>query len=265
MRRLLLILSMVLIAPLCSGMDSHQQPVTILIHGTLFTFISYYIHGMDCPPGLTKAQEQPDSLSLGKMARILSKAAPEQFPLDSFYLFGWCGKLKEQARIDAALELYASLKQFHNCRLTIIGHSYGAIIALLAAQRALEEHNTSFVIDDLILIACPVQKQTAGLIGLPCIRNIYHLFSGGDLAQVLAPQGFNWGWPVFSQRRFDQHPHLAQAQIFIEGADPSHNDFLLNPAFISNLPQLLRVLDEKRGLPNVAVTIENKNILVRSH
>src|SRR5262249_23203793 len=141
-----------------------QARTTILIHGTLFTFISYYIHGVSAPRGLTLLKEVSLSNSLSRMGHMLSQASLSEFPLDTFYLYGWSGHLNEKIRFDVARELYELLKERRFESLTIIGHSHGATIALLLAELAQQEQNTSFFIDQLILLACPVQKVTAHLV-----------------------------------------------------------------------------------------------------
>lgn len=149
---------------------AHGTSATIFIHGTLFTFISYYYHGVSAPQGITLASEQPLSNTLGRLGRVLAKAAPAEFPLDSLYLLGWPGRLNADARKKAAEDLLAWIKKNNITSLTLIGHSHGGTIALLLAQLLEQEKDLTISVDRLILIACPVQKVTSSLVTSPILK-----------------------------------------------------------------------------------------------
>ncbi len=234
----------------CSSLSAEGadgQSTTIFIHGTLFPIISYYYHGVSAPRGVTLAASQPTSNTLGKLGRVLSQAAPNEFPLDSFYLLGWPGHLNAAVRQKAAQDLYNWFKEHPCASLTLIGHSHGATIALLLAQLAAQEKNSTFVVDRLILIACPVQKVTCHLVNSPVFKKVYSLYSDGDIAQICDVQHYNFCIPVLSERVFAPSPNLMQAKILLNGKRPGHNDFLLNEHFLLQLPALLQLLDKGKS------------------
>ncbi len=259
MVQILSIFYMLLVASISlQGMERETVPSqqipsknsTILIHGTLFPIVSYYYHGVYSPAGACYAKEQPTYSTLGRIASLLATIAPEEFPLDSFYLYGWSGKLTINARLEAARSLYKWICKHCKEPLTIIGHSHGATIALYLAKIAEEENNYSFTVDRLVLISCPVQENTCTYITSPLFKKIYHLYSATDFAQICDPQRFSYGIPVLSERIFKPHKNIIQAEILLNNASPGHNDFLLKEAFIKQLPSILTLLDKQRSIAN---------------
>ncbi len=241
--------------------NQNKNPwVTIWIHGTRLTPKILFPKFFDVKPGLTKATHLDESYHHREIAQTLAKLDTERFKLDHFYLFGWSGKLSFKKRQDAARQLHTALtalitdyKNTHGItpRVRIITHSHGGNVALNLAQHA--SKNNAFEIEELILLACPVQEETQELIKHPLFKTVYSLYSKIDMLQIADPQGiyglaseedlFDRTW--FSQRLFPVHPKLKQAEITYNGRGILHVEFLLikkMAGFIEHLPAILQTL-----------------------
>ena len=191
-----------LIVPKIAPGSTTQKPtITIWVHGTKNTAQVFAIKPIqrffDCLPGLHHKNELSTNFHLRTLADTLSQSDPHNFNPDHFYLFGWSGKLCFKARRQAAEELYKALgtllsdyrlKMGQEPILRIITHSHGGNVALLLAE-IMDERQEEFTIDELILLACPVQDYTAHLTQHKAFKKIYSIYSSGDLFQVGDPQG----------------------------------------------------------------------------
>ena len=229
-----------------SQKDDLIKPCTILIHGTLFPIISDLVHNTDFPLGFYKAAKHGNKYVHGRFAHILSTSS--DFPLDSFYMFGWSGKLCFDAREEAAHELYHKSSKYKG-PLTIIAHSHGCNVALNLAKIAKKHNDKCFKIDRLILLACPVQQATAIYAKSEVFKKIYSFYSTADLIQILDPQGLyqnnynSSNISLFSKRVFEDSPNLIQAKIILYGHSPNHLDFITRSGFIKSLPEIIKMLD----------------------
>ncbi|MEX0939887.1 MAG: hypothetical protein WDZ41_00840 [Candidatus Babeliales bacterium] len=241
-------------------------PVTVWIHGTLF-FPDYFLPKFFyCKPGLNLATELDESYHHNQIAQILAKADPKRFPLKTFYLFGWSGKLSFQARKKAAEDLYADLKKLiTNYKkkygfepfIRIIAHSHGGNVALTLSKI---NNKNDLTICELILLACPVQERTKQYLEDPIFQQIISLYSAFDTIQVLDPQGLyskdihdmqdaydkQKNIPWFSERIFAPTKRLIQAQIKIDGRNIFHIEFMLQK-FLSLLPTILDQLEKRQN------------------
>lgn len=131
-------------------------------------------------------------------AEVLAKSDPENFPLDSFYLFRWSGLLNHkerqtvsydlyQALMDKIAEIYSQTGKYPF--VTVITHSHGGNIALNLAQIN-ELMGGNLQIDRLILLACPVQQGTAKFVDSAIFGKVYAFYSTNDMIQVMALQRF---------------------------------------------------------------------------
>lgn len=232
--------------------EIEQKPLVVFIHGTLFSAYRWLVHWLDCPLGFAPATKQGNKYFLGRIPYILHEAAPEAFPLDSFYLFGWSGSLNFEARKKAAHQLYHELKK-HKRPITVIAQSHGCNVALNLAQIAQEHKDTEFIIDRLVLLACPVQEHNAHCVKSHLFKQVFSLYSTNDIMQCLDPQGIykktkellksgNKKIPFFSQRTFEPASNLTQARIILNGSGPAHVDFILKK-FLIHLQTILKELE----------------------
>lgn len=229
-----------------------ENLVTIFIHGTLppKTLLALPRVGafFKCPPGLTNSTQLNPTYLAGSI---------QQLEGDTVYTFGWSGNLSAQARKKAAADLAAiicSLKDPSNL-IRLVTHSHGGNVALYLAEQGC-------TIDELILLACPVQTSTAPYVHDPCFKKVYSLHSHSDIMQVLDPQGlpalFNTLkkhgieftlahltklGPLFSSRHFTPERKLKQMKVTHPNRPFLHIEFVL-PSFIKKLPQLLATMDK---------------------
>ncbi len=232
--------------------------VTVMIHGTLalpngialtkplYSALSRYL---GTPLGLKHWEELEDHAFV-ELAHILNRQAPQEFPLSSFYFFGWPGGLDAHLRKNASIALYDELKALNlppNARITLLTHSHAGNISLYLDEVVREKNDPTFTIDRLILMACPVQDATEKYIASPLFNKIYNIYSPGDLVQVIDPQGMqgkrhNKAKTFFSRRVFQAHSNLLQAEIQHNTRAPGHLAFI-KPDFMKALPSILKILD----------------------
>lgn len=230
-------------------------PKTVLIHGTLFPILSNLTRTFDIRSGLHYANTLSKHYGHGRAIYLLGQADKKLFPIDYFYAFGWSGNLSFKDRKNAAINLYNNLKNFER-PINLVCHSHGGNVALLLDEVVRENHDYDFKIDKLILLATPVQKATESYIYSNVFKNIYSLYSAGDLVQVMDPQGLyiktrrvcyknKRKVPLFSKRIFPKCFNVKQAKVLINGQDLGHLDFILRAAFIQAVPNIISILDEQ--------------------
>ncbi len=228
-----------------------KPPVTIWVPGTrVSAFLPARIGPKikqnemavsSCPPGLKLSTEVDPFYHAHRIGTLLSQADPQQFPLKTFYVFGWSGELDHQARLQGGATLYQELKKLltsyktmYGSRppLTIITHSHGGNVALNMVH--VTNDNDDILVDRLILLACPVQKDTTPFIEHPLFNKIYSLHSDADLVQVLDPQGIhpfkNAIKKVFETKSFDPikraYNELRQRPFFSHRHFPAHEKLI---------------------------------------
>lgn len=240
--------------------------ITVWVHGTKLFGEKINPYFFYSKPGMHPAKSFESKYRASAIATILSSAAPDLFPLDNFYFFGWDGKLSFESRQKAGKKLYKALKKIKTeyCatyniepKIRVITHSHGGNVALNASLFYQEQD--SLIINELILLACPVQAKTKAYIEHPLFEKVYSLFCPLDLIQVLDPQKLHYlylmGDPLgnqssfFSEQLFDHHAKLTQIKIIFNTQQTTlnmirylglaHLEFLLDP-FITQLPKLLQ-------------------------
>ncbi|OGB84782.1 hypothetical protein A3F66_00805 [candidate division TM6 bacterium RIFCSPHIGHO2_12_FULL_32_22] len=281
--------------------------VTVWVHGTkLFTskiFPTFFYS----KPGLLHVSDYACENHLRKLGDWLYDFSPEEFPLGHFYQFGWSGDLSVKARENAARELSDALavlmynyKEKYDLEpnLTLITHSHGGNVALNLAkfhesvseltshpstssgraaahgepvepyERFCKKSSENYKIDRLILLACPVQKETKSLVSSDLFKKVYSLYSSLDSIQVLDPQGLQYKTknekdsmaPLFSQREFESAPNLKQGKVKLHGRGIAHVEFLLKP-FLKNLSRLIFELENSKDQNVILSVWDNKNCM----
>ena len=251
-----------------------KPSVTIYIHGTLppttmlrVPFISRFFR---CPQGLTSLSHLSDSHIVDALTHLCTHHADE-YPLEHCYVFGWPGSLAPAARKDAAFDLYkclADLKKDYAQRglfpsITLLTHSHGGNVALWLKKIADTYDNPAdLTIETLIMLACPVQLDTAEYAQGSLFMNVYSLHSHHDILQVIDPQGLhafldalkNCGLeftlahlkqlgPFFSERHFPHGSKVRQLKVKYSHRDLFHIEFLL-PPFMVELPILIEKMKQ---------------------
>jgi len=235
-----------------------QPTITIWIHGTRLLPNPIFSAYMYSKPGLHPITVLDKTYHLRQLADAIIQADPERYPLDHFYAFGWSGKLSEQVRKDASAALHhqlLSLRQYYKNKhgvtpkIRLITHSHGGNIALHLVD--MKTPTNSLEIEELILMACPVQEKTMHNIQDPMFKKTYALYSSMDMLQILAPQFLcrvqivggkkkktELKIPLLSSRRFEPDAKLAQIKIKINGRALCHTTFS-SDAFMRLLPTII--------------------------
>jgi len=243
--------------------NTNAPPITIWVHGTLILRKPSYHLVFEDKTSLVPILTLPDNHHFHELASTITQHDPTDFPLEEFYIFSWSGKLQEQERKHAAyklrdeiIALIAAYKAKYGKEpiIRIIAHSHGGNVTLNMAK--IKSSINPFVIDSLILLACPVQERTKHLICTPMFKRVYSLYSSLDIIQILAPQfklacttslgntkhKKRYRIPPFSSRLFPTYSHLTQAKIKINDFPISHTRFSTKE-FAAILPIILRKLD----------------------
>jgi hypothetical protein len=154
--------------------------------------------------------------------RVTDSAKKEK---NTYYTFGWSGLISPGVRYDSARDLHTSiatlLQQYatksSTPKIRLVCYSHGGNAALyLGALRDTEFPHETFIIDEMILLGVPVQKETDYLICHQLFKKIYHIYSRHDRVQRMDFFSFK---RFFSQRRFytcsryTLPDHLVQIEI----------------------------------------------------
>lgn len=250
--------------------------VTVWIHGSKGTLRIlrkigaverfFYTH-----TGLCALENLDTSMHHRCIGEALIASDPDNYVREHFYLFGWNGKITFESREQAARDLYCSLEELieryqnnygYTPKIRIMSHSHGGNVALNLAL-VKKEFSTPLSIEELILLACPVQDYTECLITDPMFKNIYSFYSSKDFVQIIDPQGSypsqrNIAKTYFSRRRFVPTQNLTQVKIKINRRPISHIEFMLN-RFIRMIP--CAVEEVKMWKQNPCVSAETELIL----
>lgn len=226
--------------------------ITVWIHGTRLFPRPFFKEFFKGNPGLVSAADVDSEYRLKKIADILHAANPITFDPHHVYLFGWSGKLCFKERQQTAELLYTALvkkvkeyqkKYNQKPKIRLICHSHGGNVALNLSNI---HHTEDITIDELIMLACPVQQQTLHCIKDPLFRRIYALYSTMDTLQILDPQGLykrEEKTALFSKRLFPPQPNLSQIKIRLNGRALLHTEFVLEK-FLSYLSHVIQAIDE---------------------
>jgi len=259
-------------------------PLIIWIHGTLPDRlmpvpswlsphkIESYHKFFHCDPGLHKVKDLGPDWHHRVIAETLVTGDADQFNMEEFYCFGWSGKLSSAERLKAARHLYAELHRViaeyekkYGARpevIKAISHSHGGNVLLDLTQ--VKDNNNEIFINELWLLACPVQKETAGYVADEMFGHIYSVHSHYDMIQIADPQGlselkdkikklfavrsqkalkeiatFFQEKAFFSERHFDSK-NVTHVHIVSKKRDLMHVEFLLL-SFINALPKICTI------------------------
>ena len=254
----------------------NTNPVVIIyIHGTLpprtMLKIPLIKRFFRCPPGITKINDLGDSHIKDAFSTLCNNHA-DRYPIDHCYTFGWIGSLNHASRKNAAYELYKCLHDLKKKYLQeslsplfhLITHSHGGNVALCLKKIADEYDNPADLsIEELILLACPVQKETVEYAASSLFKQVYSIHSHNDILQIIDPQGihafletlkvlgleftlsnFKRLGPLFSERHFPFGSGIKQLKVRYPHRELFHIEFLL-PTFMESLPSLITKMKEQ--------------------
>jgi hypothetical protein len=151
-----------------------------------------------------------------------------------------------------------------NAIFKLITHSHGGNVALYLAPLAEEDPENAIIIEELILLACPVQVDTSPYVNESIFVKVYSVHSHHDILQVLDPQGIHiyleslkhYGLeftvkhlkrlgPLFSARHFIAAPQVIQLNVRYPNRELFHVEFLF-PSIIQTLPSLINIMKEHK-------------------
>lgn len=227
-----------------------RKQITVWVHGTRLFSKTCYTEVFDSTTGLKKAERVLKDPKFNTIATTLINYHNNSYNFDDFYFFGWPGNLCFQARQEAATFLYQELERIskeyerkfkHKPYIRVIAHSHGGNVTLNLAK---VKYNNDVIINELILLACPVQIDTKHCIHDPIFRKIIALYSCLDFIQIIDPQGVYrrskahiWS-SLFSERCFPSCNKLYQAKIRMNKRALTHHEFM-NPIFLQLLPIII--------------------------
>ncbi len=234
--------------------STEQPAVTIWIHGTMFPMPEHAKKSF-CRKdlGLCHIKEYKKTDHLYIIAQTLHESDPNHFALEHFYTFGWSGQLSFVERKKAAYDLYEAITTIINDYnllynqipyIRIIGHSHAGNVILNLAY--IMEQLPPITIDEIILLATPVQEETESYLAHDCFKKVYAFYSQKDIIQVLDPQALyknNKSHKLYSHRTFEHHEKLYQAAIKIKDSCLMHIDFI-RVKFIRYLSAVCTTLDD---------------------
>jgi len=250
--------------------------VTVWIHGTRgFKPFDEYVHAA---PPTSKLQAiallDKNYNRFKNMARSIADADPIKYPFEHFYIFGWTGDLSFDVRQKAAETLHQELeilvtlytqKYGQAPFIRLITHSHGGNVALNLAT--VEHSHKNWLINEVILLACPVQHKTEKLIADPLFGRIYSLYSTIDTVQVADPQGLYkkirvpGEKDIFSKRRFPENEKLTQIKLCINNHGVPHTCFTFC-RFLCHLPKMINYLNQwEEEQPNTTHEMRELNML----
>lgn len=269
------------------------QPITVWVHGSRtsnaygpyvskkFNELQHRLFHVD--NGLHRASDIEPYYYMHHLARIVSQAHPQNYPFETFYLFGWAGDVAPESRKNAGIQLYNSLKKIvehhtHNGivpPITLFSHSHGGNV-ILNMKHAFDHDPDPLVINKTIFIACPVQYETREFIHCPLFKDIHSYHSHADMMQWIDPQGIYplvaaikqaketkslkplkaaiiklWKnrLPLFSQRHFGIHPKIKQAAVSWKYCEPwTQEELDLFKPYAKQFKFFLKLQKKKRAL-----------------
>jgi hypothetical protein len=167
------------------------------------------------PVDLSICRAGAASVAFTRAYNVLTKKIEAEPAKHYFYTFGWSGLLSAKMRSLEAELLYTSLvdlisdfnQQGIFPKIRIVGYSHGGNVALnlASAARTKKDQDSSFVVDELILLGVPVLPDALSLVSSILFKDVYHIFSVRDRIQTLDCFAIN---RFFSDRMFRGTPDM---------------------------------------------------------
>jgi len=201
----------------CSlAINAQHSGVIIIVHGT------WGIDSPWCKPG-------------GEFFDALEKSAQHFNKKVISYM--WPGYLNHESREVAARGLVKIIQSYPtDMNITLVAHSHGGNVSILASQLMENDPNNKHTIDALYAIATPVNAAFYQP-NMKIIKKLYNLFSFADRVQPVLG--------IFG-RIFPNHPHIANLRLVLDGKEPGHIEFCT-----SLTAQWLPYIHEKLSQENI--------------
>jgi len=251
----------------------HSKDITLFVHGTKLPGVEH-INGV-IPHGLHQADTLTDENHPHTTITALCTGSVPFTHADQLYFYGWDGVFPLQ-REWAAQELYTALcalikelqlEEGECLHIRCIAHSHGGNVILYLLD-TIDKNQSPIVIDELILLGCPIIGTTHDYIKANAVQAIYNIYSSGDTIQKLDPQGVfpesyqNEKKPqgLFSERTFNaSQDNLWQIEVEVDSKEIGHLEFIQEP-FLQSLAQIIQEAKKHScGMLRINTLVEQKN------
>jgi len=231
---------------------THDNYVTIWVHG--LKLFGTYKRGL----GLHRSSEFKRRNSLTRVMEALQASYDDPFSREHVYGFIWSAEFSLKGREKAAADLNMAIEklaeQYHfgkpgAPKLRVVGFSEGVNVVLSLAKY---KHPGAYEVDELILLAGPVQYSTAYLVHDDLFHHVFNLYSTGDYVQLIDIQkiyDLDCTHPILTTRRFCDAPNLIQIKARTNGHAMGHFGFNSQKFVVMLAPmidQLNQWLSEKQ-------------------
>ena len=181
---------------LTTSLFVYGKSACIIVHGTWASKESWYQPGGDF------------------FESVLSSS--EKYDIDEVVSFTWSGKNNQRDRQSAGIALSQTIQEYDY--VTIIAHSHGATVGILASQDLQKNwiacgNKTGYKNKKFYSLGVPVNQYDC-FPNMNVIGRFYNLFSFEDVVQ-----------PVFGifGRTFFLHDRVANLSVVIDGIEPGHS------------------------------------------
>lgn len=158
------------------------------------------------------------------------------FDMSKVIHFTWSGKLDNKSRLAAGKDLAQFIKTSYapNVPLSIVAHSHGANVGIIASQELAQTKHNRHTIEKFYALAAPV-NITDYMPNMQVIHHFYNLFSLQDYVQPVLG--------IFG-RVYPEHPRIANIRILLEGKSGSHSQ-MHDPMLARWIPFIHEYLSSK--------------------
>lgn len=207
---------------------THDHYVTVWVHG-LKLFGSN-----KCGLGLHHSSEFTRRNSLTRVMESLVASYDNTFSKQHVYGFIWSAEFSLKGRETAAKDLNKAIEKLSEefnfgkpgaPQLRLIGFSEGVNVVLSLAKY---KHPGAYVVDELILLAGPVQYSTAYLVHDELFKTVFNIYSSGDYIQLISLQqiyDLDCTNPILTTRRFSDAHNIIQVKVRTNGHSMGHFGF----------------------------------------
>ncbi len=228
-------------------------------HKTAKPYVTIWVHGLKvfgtnkCGLGLHHSSEFKRRNSLRRVMNALQETYADTFSKEHVYGYIWSAEFSLKGRETAADDLNKTIEklseEFHfgqpgaRADLRLIGFSEGVNVVLSLAKY---KHPGTYRVDELVLLAGPVQYSTSYLVHDELFKNVFNLYSSGDYIQLISPQqiyDLDCTNPILTTRRFSDAPNIIQVKARTNGHAMGHFGFN-SPKFVVMIDPILDQLKE---------------------
>lgn len=251
----------------------NNKEMTLFVHGTKFPGIDIkreFFGGL-IPKGLHCATELTKAYHPHEVITALCTGTHTFTAKKDLYFFGWDGlwptnREQEAQKLFDALQALINTTEMETLHIRCVTHSHGGSIMLYLVN-LIDTHNAPIVIDELVLMGCPIQQMTEKYAHSATIKKIFNLYSNGDDIQQSDPQGLypearqnGERPPLMSRRTFTKkRDNLWEIAIRVDGKKIGHQEFI-DHMFLLSITQIIEQAKQHPASPLQINVVTNENI-----